>query len=92
MKKKSYMLDVSTCVYLNYYPPLSFFSFWKGNEKDEEENIINLTTLFSTKCPVSLLNFSFKKKTRTNEKSFDDFSFYGQSNNQKNNVNRTKLK
>jgi hypothetical protein len=85
MKKKSYMLDVSTCVYLNYYPPLSFFSFLKGHEKDEEENIINLTTFFSFLFIFNQMSrFSSElfilKKTRTNEKSFDDFSFYDQSN------------
>jgi hypothetical protein len=105
MKKKSYVRCLYLCLPELLSSPL-FLTFWKGiNEKDEEENIINLTSdrreqvhfffslafLFSTKCPVSLLNFSFKK-TRTNEKSFDDFSFYGQSNKKKNNVNRTKLK
>jgi hypothetical protein len=93
-------LPVSTWIII--LPSLFFNFLERYNEKDEEENIINLTSdrreqvhflafLFSTKCPVSLLNFSFKK-TRTNEKSFDDFSFYGQSNKKNNNVNRTKLK
>jgi hypothetical protein len=73
MKKKSYVRCLYLCLPELLSSPLFFFNFLERyNEKDEEENIINLTSdrreqvhflafLFSTKCPVSLLNFSLKK-------------------------------